>query len=226
MKEVILRNVSKSYMTGQRKQEVLKGINLEVECGEFITIYGPSGAGKTTIMNIIGGLDDFEQGEVIVDGENISNLSESKLAQYRRRHVGYIFQMFHLIPVLTVYENIIYPLLLDKCKINYKYVEELMSDLGILEKQNAFPNELSGGQQQRVAIARALVNQPNVILADEPTGNLDEKTGNAVMNMLLSGVSKYHRTLIMITHNLEIARRSDRVYQLKEGKLHEITHDM
>lgn len=226
MKEVILENVSKSYGTGVKKQEVLKGVNLEVETGEFVTIYGPSGAGKTTIMNIVGGLDDFDAGEVIVNGENISNLSETKLARYRRRHVGYIFQMFHLIPVLTVYENIVYPLLLDKSKIDDEYVEELMKDLGILEKRSAFPNELSGGQQQRVAIARALVNQPNVILADEPTGNLDEKTGNAVIDLLLSRVKKYHRTLILITHNMEIARRSDRIYQLREGKLYEISVDV
>lgn len=222
MKEVILKGVSKSYMTGGNRLEVLKKVNMEVEKGEFVTIYGPSGAGKTTIMNIIGGLDDFDEGKVIVDQEDISNLSDKKLSEYRRKHVGYIFQMFNLIPVLTVYENIVYPLLLDKSHINDAYIEELMTDLGIIEKRDSFPNELSGGQQQRVAIARALANDPDVILADEPTGNLDGKTGDAVLKTLLSGVRKYGRTLIMITHNQEIARLSDRVYQIKDAELYEI----
>lgn len=222
MKEVILKGVSKSYVTGGNRLEVLKKVNMEVEKGEFVTIYGPSGAGKTTIMNIIGGLDDFDEGKVIVDQEDISNLSDKKLSEYRRKHVGYIFQMFNLIPVLTVYENIVYPLLLDKSHINDAYIEELMTDLGIIEKRDSFPNELSGGQQQRVAIARALANDPDVILADEPTGNLDGKTGNAVLETLLSGVRKYGRTLIMITHNQEIARLSDRVYKIKDAELYEI----
>ena len=218
MKEVILKNVSKTYGTGVKKQEVLKGVNLEVETGEFVTIYGPSGAGKTTIMNIVGGLDDFDAGEVIVNGENISSLSETKLARYRRRHVGYIFQMFHLIPVLTVYENIVYPLQLDKCKIDDEYVEELMKDLGILEKRSAFPNELSGGQQQRVAIARALVNQPNVILADEPTGNLDSRMGAEVMALLHELNRADGRTIVMVTHNEEQASKTDRVIHFLDGR--------
>ncbi len=222
MKEVLLQDVSKSYVTGGNRLEVLKKVNLEVEKGEFVTIYGPSGAGKTTIMNIIGGLDHFDEGKVIVNQEDISHLSDKKLSEYRRRHVGYIFQMFNLIPVLTVYENIVYPLLLDKAQIDAGYIGGLMEELGIMEKRDSFPNELSGGQQQRVAIARALANDPDVILADEPTGNLDEKTGDAVLQTLLSGVRKYGRTLIMITHNQEIARLADKVYQIKDAGLYEV----
>lgn len=222
MKEVLLQDVSKSYVTGGNRLEVLKKVNLEVEKGEFVTIYGPSGAGKTTIMNIIGGLDHFDEGKVIVNQEDISHLSDKKLSEYRRRHVGYIFQMFNLIPVLTVYENIVYPLLLDKAQIDAGYIGGLMEELGIMEKRDSFPNELSGGQQQRVAIARALANNPDVILADEPTGNLDEKTGDAVLQTLLSGVRKYGRTLIMITHNQEIARLADKVYQIKDAGLYEV----
>lgn len=218
MKEVILKNVSKSYVTGVKKQEVLKGVNLEVETGEFVTIYGPSGAGKTTIMNIVGGLDDFDAGEVIVNGENISSLSETKLARYRRRHVGYIFQMFHLIPVLTVYENIVYPLQLDKCKIDDEYVEELMKDLGILEKRSAFPNELSGGQQQRVAIARAIAAEPPVILADEPTGNLDSASTKEIMEILKS-LHEAGRSVILITHDNDIADQAKRVVRILDGKI-------
>ena len=221
MSEVILKNVSKSYVTGVKKQEVLKGVNLEVETGEFVTIYGPSGAGKTTIMNIVGGLDDFDAGEVIVNGENISNLSETKLARYRRRHVGYIFQMFHLIPVLTVYENIVYPLQLDKCKIDDEYVEELMKDLGILEKRSAFPNELSGGQQQRAAIARALAAKPAIILADEPTGNLDSQTSREVIGLLQHTGRQFHQTIVMITHDEEIAQLADRTIRIEDGKITE-----
>lgn len=222
MKEVLLQDVSKSYVTGGNRLEVLKKVNLEVEKGEFVTIYGPSGAGKTTIMNIIGGLDHFDEGKVIVNQEDISHLSDKKLSEYRRRHVGYIFQMFNLIPVLTVYENIVYPLLLDKAQIDAGYIGGLMEELGIMEKRDSFPNELSGGQQQRVAIARALANDPDVILADEPTGNLDEKTGDAVLQTLLSGVRKYGRTLIMITHNQEIATLADKVYQIKDAGLYEV----
>ena len=219
MSEVILKNVSKSYMTGVKKQEVLKGVDLEVETGGFVTIYGPSGAGKTTIMNIVGGLDDFDEGKVIINGEDISNLSETKLARYRRRHVGYIFQMFHLIPVLTVYENIVYPLLLDKSKVDDEYVEELMKDLGIFEKRNAFPNELSGGQQQRVAIARALAAKPAILLADEPTGNLDSKTSQDVLGLLKVTSKRFHQTIVMITHNEEIAQMADRILQIEDGKI-------
>ena len=219
MKEVILENVSKSYVTGVKKQEVLKGVDLEVETGEFVTIYGPSGAGKTTIMNIVGGLDDFDAGEVIVNGENISNLSETKLARYRRRHVGYIFQMFHLIPVLTVYENIVYPLLLDKCKVDDEYVEELMKDLGILEKRSAFPNELSGGQQQRVAIGRALIYQPAILLADEPTGNLDRKNTEEIISLLKLSNRQYKQTILLITHDESVALEADRIIKIEDGKI-------
>lgn len=221
MKEVILKDVSKSYLTGGNKLEVLKGVNLEIEKGEFVTVYGPSGSGKTTLLNIIGGLDDFDGGEVMVGNEDISNLSDHRLSEYRRRHVGYIFQMFNLIPVLTAYENIVYPLVLDKAEINRSYIEELMNDLGIIEKKDAFPNELSGGQQQRVAIARALANDPDIILADEPTGNLDSDTGRDVLEVLMNGVRKYGRTLLMITHNEEIAKMADRIVHIRDGIISE-----
>ena len=214
-----IKNAYKTYDNGEVKNQVLKNLSLQIEQGEFIAILGPSGSGKSTLLNMIGGLDQLDSGEIIIDGNSIQKEKDDKLSQYRRKKIGFIFQGFNLIPVLSVYENIVMPTVLDDSEIDEDYIKDIIEQIGMTEFCNQFPSKLSGGQQQRVAIARALANKPKIVLADEPTGNLDTKTGNDVMKLLRDGIKKYGQTLILITHNEEIAKMADRVVCLKNGVL-------
>lgn len=214
-----IKNAYKTYDNGEVKNQVLKNLSLQIEQGEFIAILGPSGSGKSTLLNMIGGLDQLDSGEIIIDGNSIQKEKDDKLSQYRRKKIGFIFQAFNLIPVLSVYENIVMPTVLDDSEIDEDYIKDIIEQIGMAEFCNQFPSKLSGGQQQRVAIARALANKPKIVLADEPTGNLDTKTGNDVMKLLRDGIKKYGQTLILITHNEEIAKMADRVVCLKNGVL-------
>ncbi|WP_122639493.1 ABC transporter ATP-binding protein [Romboutsia sp. Marseille-P6047] len=212
-------NLGKIYGKKQTKVDALKYVNLKIDKGEFVAIVGPSGSGKSTFLHLIGGLERPSNGTIKVDNKDICCLSEGELAKYRRQKVGFVFQQYNLIPVLNVKENIELPLKLDNQKIDKEYIEDLMKLLGIEDRKNHLPNQLSGGQQQRVAIARALANKPSIILADEPTGNLDSKTTEEVMDLLKQSIKKYNQTLIMITHNNEIAKKADRVISIIDGKL-------
>lgn len=215
-------NLSKTYGKGENKLEVLKNINISVEKGKFIAIIGPSGSGKSTLLNCIAGLDSITSGEVILDGADISKLSDDKLSKIRREEFGFIFQSFNLIPVVNVYDNIILPVSVDGKKEDKDYINTLIKKLGISSQINKFPNELSGGQQQRVAIARALTNKPSIIFADEPTGNLDSKTSKEVMDMLCMSVKEFNQTLVMITHDEKIAKMADIVVTIGDGKVKSI----
>lgn len=219
MKILETRNLRKVYGSGSTQVHALNGIDISVEKGEFVAIVGTSGSGKSTFLNIAGGLDVPTEGEVIVDGKKMKELSERELTIFRRRKIGFIFQQYNLIPVLNVMENIILPLKLDGRKIDREYVLEVMEMLGLEKKLESVPGALSGGQQQRVAIARALVTKPALILADEPTGNLDSKTSQDVMGLLKISSEKFHQTMIMITHNEEIAQLSDRILRIEDGKI-------
>lgn len=219
MNVIEIKNAYKSYGQGEEKYTVLKNINLSVAQGEFLAILGPSGSGKSTLLNMIGGLDQLDSGEIILDGKNYSGKNDEEMSKYRRETLGFVFQSYNLIPVLTVYENIVLPIILDKQKPDTSYVDEVLGMLEIAGKKKMFPNKLSGGQQQRVAIARALCNKPKIVLADEPTGNLDTHTGEKVLNLLMNGIRKYGQTLIMITHNQEIAKLADRVVHIENGEL-------
>ena len=212
-----IKNAYKTYDNGEVKNQVLKNLSLQIEQGEFIAILGPSGSGKSTLLNMIGGLDQLDSGEIIIDGNSIQKEKDDKLSQYRRKKIGFIFKAFNLIPVLSVYENIVMPTVLDDSEIDEDYIKDIIEQIGMTEFCNQFPSKLSGGQQQRVAIARALANKPKIVLADEPTGNLDTKTGNDVMKLLRDGIKKYGQTLILITHNEEIAKMADRIVCLKNG---------
>ncbi len=215
-------NLGKIYGKKQTKVDALKDVNLKINKGEFVAIIGPSGSGKSTFLHLIGGLERPSNGTIKVDNKDICCLSDGELAKYRREKVGFVFQQYNLIPVLNVKENIELPLKLDKQKIDKDYIEDLMKLLGIEERKNHLPNQLSGGQQQRVAIARALAAKPSIILADEPTGNLDSKTTEEVMDLLKKSIKKYNQTLIMITHNNEIAKKADRIISIIDGKLNDL----
>jgi len=215
-------NLGKIYGKKQTKVDALKDVNLKINKGEFVAIVGPSGSGKSTFLHLIGGLERPSNGTIKVDNKDICCLSDNELAKYRREKVGFVFQQYNLIPVLNVKENIELPLKLDKQKIDKDYIEDLMKLLGIEERKNHLPNQLSGGQQQRVAIARALAAKPSIILADEPTGNLDSKTTEEVMDLLKKSIKKYNQTLIMITHNNEIAKKADRIISIIDGKLNDL----
>lgn len=215
-------NLSKTYGKGENKSEALKNINISIEKGKFTAIIGPSGSGKSTLLHCIAGLDSITSGEVILDGADISKLSDDKLSKIRRAEFGFIFQSFNLIPVVNVYENIILPVSVDGKKEDKEYINALIKKLGISSQINKFPNELSGGQQQRVAIARALANKPSIIFADEPTGNLDSKTSKEVMDMLCMSVKEFNQTLVMITHDEKIAKMADIVVTIGDGKVKSI----
>ncbi len=215
-------NLSKTYGKGENKLEALKNINISIEKGKFTVIIGPSGSGKSTLLNCIAGLDRIASGEVILDGYDISKLSDDKLSKIRREEFGFIFQSYNLIPVINVYDNIILPVSVDGKKEDKEYINTLIKKLGISSQINKFPNELSGGQQQRVAIARALANKPSIILADEPTGNLDSKTSKEVMDMLCMSVKEFNQTLVMITHDEKIAKMADIVVTIGDGKVKSI----
>lgn len=214
-----VKNLNKIYGSGEAEVKALKNINLNIEQGEFVAIVGQSGSGKSTLLHLIGGVDIPSSGEVIIDGKNIYKLKEKELSILRRRKLGFIFQFFNLIPVLTSQENIEMPVLLDNEKIDKKYMNELLRILGLEERKNNYPSQLSGGQQQRVSIGRALANKPSIILADEPTGNLDSKNSKEVLELLKYCAKKYNQTLILITHDINIAKSADRVITIEDGEI-------
>lgn len=214
-----IKDLRKIYGTGETQIKALDGIDLTVKRGEFVAIVGSSGSGKTTFLNMVGGLDVPTSGEIIVDQKKIQKLSDDELTVFRRRKIGFIFQQYNLIQMLSVWENIILPLKLDGRKVDEKYVLEITQILGLSEKLKCIPNQLSGGQQQRVAIARALATKPALVLADEPTGNLDSKTSQDVLGLLKITSNKFHQTIIMITHNEEIAQLADRILRIEDGKI-------
>jgi len=217
-----VENLNKTYGKGENKVEALKNINLSVDKGEFVAIVGASGSGKSTLLHLLGGLDRPTSGNVVIDGESIYDYKEEKLAVFRRRKIGFVFQFYNLLPILDVEENIALPALLDNDKVDKIYLEELIKLLGLSERKNHLPSELSGGQQQRVSIGRAVFNKPSIILADEPTGNLDTKNSKDVMELLKFTAKKYNQTLILITHDVNIANMADRVITIGDG---EITSD-
>ena len=210
-------NLRKTYGTGEAKVEALRGVDLTVNKGEFLSIVGTSGSGKSTLLHMLGGLDRPSEGKVIIDGKDIFSLKDEELTIFRRRKIGFVFQAFNLVPVMSVYENIVLPIELDGEKPNQELVNEIINTLGLSEKLKAYPSQLSGGQQQRVAIARALASAPAIILADEPTGNLDSKTTQDVMGLLKVTSQKFAQTIVMITHNDEIAQLADRSIRIEDG---------
>lgn len=214
-----VKDLRKVYGIGETQVNALDGINLTVQRGEFVAIVGSSGSGKTTFLNMVGGLDVPTSGKIIVDQKKIQELSDDELTVFRRRKIGFIFQQYNLIQMLNIWENIILPLKLDGRKVDEEYILEITQILGIREKLNFIPSKLSGGQQQRVAIARALATKPAIVLADEPTGNLDSKTSQDVMGLLKVTSSKFNQTIIMITHNEEIAQLADRILRIEDGKI-------
>lgn len=219
MNIVTVHNLYKTYGSGESAVHALNGIDLSLEKGKFTVIIGASGSGKTTLLNMIGGLDKPDRGEVIVDGIRLSGLKEKELAVFRRSRAGYVYQSFNLIHTLTVRENILFPLSLAGIRPDPAYFSELVELLHLKERLNAYPQELSGGGQQRTAIARALMARPSILLADEPTGNLDSRSGQNVLGLLKLSAATYHQTLIMITHNLEIAQMADRVIRMEDGRI-------
>jgi putative ABC transport system ATP-binding protein len=220
MMEILkVENLNKTYGKGDNKVEALKNVNLSIHKGEFVAIVGASGSGKSTLLHLLGGLDRPTAGRVVIDGENIYDYKEEKLAIFRRRKIGFIFQFFNLIPVLDLEENIALPALLDNEKIDKKYLNEIIEILGLAERKGHLPSELSGGQQQRVSIGRALLNKPSIILADEPTGNLDSKNSKEVIELLKFTARKYNQTLILITHDVNIASMADRVITIEDGEI-------
>ena len=209
--------LKKYYGAKPNITRALDGVTLSIEKGEFVAIVGTSGSGKSTLLNMIGGLDVPTSGKVIVDGRELSTLKDEQLTIFRRRKIGFIFQNYNLVPVLNVYENIVLPVELDGNKVDKKFMKEVVQMLGLEDKLNNMPNNLSGGQ--RVAIARALVSKPAIVLADEPTGNLDSKTSADVLGLLKTTSQKFHQTLVMITHNSEIAQLADRIIRIEDGKI-------
>lgn len=214
-----LTNVCKVYGSGEARVDALKSINLDFEKGEFVAIVGSSGSGKSTLLHMLGGVDKLSSGTVEIDGIEINNMKEEELAVLRRRKIGFVFQFFNLIPVLTVKENIEMPVLLDKKIPDEEYLKELITLLKLEGKEEKLPHQLSGGQQQRVSIGRALANRPEIILADEPTGNLDSETAKDIMELLKYSAKKYNQTLILITHDLDIANMADRIVTIRDGKV-------
>ncbi|MNO39822.1 Bacitracin export ATP-binding protein BceA [compost metagenome] len=211
--------LKKSYGNGEHVVRALDGISLSIEKGEFVAIVGTSGSGKSTLLHMLGGLDRATEGKVYVDGNDIFSMDDEKLTIFRRRAVGFVFQSYNLIPILNVYENIVLPIELDGARVDRDYVDQVISALGLQEKMHNLPSNLSGGQQQRVAIARALATKPSIVLADEPTGNLDSKTSQEVMILLKQMSEKFNQTIVMITHNEEIAQTADRVIRIEDGKI-------
>ena len=219
MNIVTIQNLKKYYGKGESQVKALNSIDLSIEKGKFTAIIGASGSGKTTLLNMIGALDRPDEGEVIVDGVRLSGLKEKELAVFRRSKVGFVYQNFNLVPTLTVRENILFPLSLSGNTPDMAFFQEITQTLGLSERLDAFPEQLSGGGQQRAAIARALIMRPALILADEPTGNLDSRNGQNVLGLLKLSVETWHQTLIMITHNLELAQMADRVVRIEDGRI-------
>lgn len=212
-------DLKKYYGAAPNITKALDGVTLSAEQGEFVAIVGTSGSGKSTLLNMIGGLDLPTAGKVIVDGKELSMLNDEQLTIFRRRKIGFIFQNYNLVPVLNVYENIVLPVELDGDNVDKKFMDKVVRMLGLEDKQSSMPGNLSGGQQQRVAIARALVSKPAIVLADEPTGNLDSQTSNDVLGLLKATSQQFRQTLVMITHNNEIAQLADRIVRIEDGRI-------
>lgn len=213
------KSLKKIYGTGETAVHALDGVDFTVEKGEFVAIVGMSGSGKSTLLHMLGGLDRPTEGSVIVDGKNIFSLKDEELTIFRRRKIGFVFQNYNLVPVLNVYENVVLPIQLDGNVPDDTYINNIIATLGLESKLQSLPNNLSGGQQQRVAIARALASKPAIILADEPTGNLDSKTSQDVLSLLKVTSQKFSQTIVMITHNEEIAQLADRIIRIEDGKI-------
>ena len=219
MEIVTVHQLKKYFGKGEAQVKALDGIDLSIEKGKFTAIIGASGSGKTTLLNMIGGLDTPDEGEVIVDGVNLSGLKEKELAVFRRSKVGFVYQNFNLVPTLTVKENILFPLSLAGSTPDQRFSADVMQQLRLEDRLNAYPHELSGGGQQRVAIARALIAKPAILLADEPTGNLDSKTSDDVIGLLKMTSKEFNQTIVMITHNPEIAQMADRIVRIEDGRI-------
>ena len=219
MKILQANDLIKIYGSGETSVHALDGVNFSVEKGKFVAIVGTSGSGKSTLLHMLGGLDRPTSGSVIVDGKDIFSLVDEALTIFRRRKIGFVFQHYNLVPVLNVYENIVLPIQLDGKQVDNAYIDSIIETLGLESKLQNLPNNLSGGQQQRVAIARALASKPAIILADEPTGNLDSKTSQDVLGLLKVSSQKYAQTIVMITHNEEIAQLADRIIRIEDGKI-------
>ena len=219
MKILQANDLIKIYGSGETSVHALDGVNFSVEKGKFVAIVGTSGSGKSTLLHMLGGLDRPTSGSVIVDGKDIFSLVDEALTIFRRRKIGFVFQNYNLVPVLNVYENIVLPIQLDGKQVDNAYIDSIIETLGLESKLQNLPNNLSGGQQQRVAIARALASKPAIILADEPTGNLDSNTSQDVLGLLKVSSQKYTQTIVMITHNEEIAQLADRIIRIEDGKI-------
>jgi len=216
---LIAQGLRKHYGEEPNRVNALDGVDMEIKAGEFVAVVGTSGSGKSTLLHMLGGLDRPTDGKVIVDGHELLAMTDEQLAIFRRRNVGFVFQSYNLVPILSVYENIVLPIELDGSVIDKPFVDEIIETLGISEKREALPNMLSGGQQQRVAIARALSTKPSILLADEPTGNLDSKTSQDVLSVLKMTSTQFHQTIMIITHNEQIAQLADRVIHIEDGKI-------
>ena len=212
-------NLIKIYGQDENEVKALDNLSLEVEQGEFVAIVGSSGSGKSTLLNMLGGLDKLTSGDVYINNKKLGDMKDEELTIFRRRNIGFIFQNYNLVPILNVYENIVLPIELDGVKIDEDYIDSIVNTLGLNQKLTNMPNNLSGGQQQRVAIARAIATKPAIILADEPTGNLDSKTGMDVIGLLKMTSQKFNQTIVMITHNEEIAQLADRIIRIEDGKV-------
>ena len=221
MEIVKMEHVTKIYGEGNTRVWALDDVNLTVNKGEIVAVVGASGSGKSTLLHVMGGVDTPNEGNVIVDGKDITRLTDEEMSVFRRRKIGFVFQAYHLIPVLTVEENIKMPILLDHRKPDRDYIDHIIEMLGLKDRRKHLPNQLSGGQQQRAAIARALANRPALILADEPTGARDSKNGNEVITLLQDSVKKLDQTLVLITHNIDLAREADRIVRITDGKISE-----
>lgn len=216
-----VRNINKTYRSSKVEVRALRDVNLDIKKGEFVSIVGPSGSGKSTLLKIIGGIERPDTGYVFIDGLNIQKLSEDNLAIFRRRKIGFVFQFFNLVPVLSVRENILLPILLDNRKVDEAFFKKLVGELNLSDRLDFLPSELSGGGMQRTALARALISKPSIILADEPTGNLDTAMSREIVNLLKLSSRAYDQTIILITHSYEVAKASDRTIKLRDGVIYE-----
>ena len=212
-------NLVKIYGQGENEVKALNNVSLEIEEGEFVSIVGSSGSGKSTLLNMLGGLDRLTSGDIYINNKKLGDMKDEELTIFRIRNIGFVFQNYNLVPILNVYENIVLPIELDGMKIDEEYIDSIINTLGLNQKLTNIPNNLSGGQQQRVAIARAIATKPAIILADEPTGNLDSKTSMDVIGLLKMTSQKFNQTIVMITHNEEIAQLADRIIRIEDGKI-------
>ena len=218
-KQHLAENLVKIYGQGENEVKALNDVSLEIEEGEFVSIVGSSGSGKSTLLNMLGGLDRLTSGDIYINNKKLGDMKDEELTIFRRRNIGFVFQNYNLVPILNVYENIVLPIELDGMKIDEEYIDSIINTLGLNQKLTNMPNNLSGGQQQRVAIARAIATKPAIILADEPTGNLDSKTSMDVIGLLKMTSQKFNQTIVMITHNEEIAQLADRIIRIEDGKI-------